>query len=253
MSADCTEEPTRFKATGTKITWRPDIDVFTDIDIPAEYFINIMRKQAVVNSGVKFVFNNENEDGEFEKTEFLYENGITDYLKELSGDKNITAPVYFEAERRGRDREDKPEYKVKLSVAFCFNPKESFLEYYHNSSFLEHGGSPDKAVKSAFVSVIDQYLKANGKYSKNESKILFADIADCLCLVSSSFSTITSYENQTKKSITNKFIQEAMTDFLKQNFEVYLIENKTDAEKIAEQVLINKRSRESAEKAKNQR
>lgn len=245
-----TEEPTRFKATGTKITWRPDIDVFTDIDIPAEYFINIMRKQAVVNSGVKFVFNNENEDGEFEKTEFLYENGITDYLKELSGDKNITAPVYFEAERRGRDREDKPEYKVKLSVAFCFNPQESFLEYYHNSSFLEHGGSPDKAVKSAFVSVIDQYLKANGKYSKNESKILFADIADCLCLVSSSFSTITSYENQTKKSITNKFIQEAMTDFLKQNFEVYLIENKTDAEKIAEQVLINKRSRESAEKAR---
>ncbi|MBQ2754964.1 MAG: DNA topoisomerase [Clostridia bacterium] len=241
-------EPTRFKATGTKITWRPDLDVFTDIDIPSEYFLNVIKKQAVVNNGVKFVFKNQTEEMDFETTEFLYEKGITDYLEELAGEKAISTPVYFEAERRGKDREDKPEYKVKLSVAFCFNPQVSVLEYYHNSSFLEYGGSPDKAVKSAFVAVIDQYLKTNNKYNKNESKILFADVADCLCLVSSSFSTVTSYENQTKKSITNKFIQEAMTDFLKENFEVFLIENKADAEKIAEQVLINKRSRESAEK-----
>ncbi len=241
-------EPTRFKATGTKITWRPDLEVFTDIDIPSEYFLNVIKKQAVVNNGVKFVFKNQTEEMDFETTEFLYEKGITDYLEELAGEKAISTPVYFEAERRGKDREDKPEYKVKLSVAFCFNPQVSVLEYYHNSSFLEYGGSPDKAVKSAFVAVIDQYLKTNNKYNKNESKILFADVADCLCLVSSSFSTVTSYENQTKKSITNKFIQEAMTDFLKENFEVFLIENKADAEKIAEQVLINKRSRESAEK-----
>ncbi len=241
-------EPTRFKATGTKITWRPDLEVFTDIDIPSEYFLNVIKKQAVVNNGVKFVFKNQTEEMDFETTEFLYEKGITDYLEELAGEKAISTPVYYEAERRGKDREDKPEYKVKLSVAFCFNPQVSVLEYYHNSSFLEYGGSPDKAVKSAFVAVIDQYLKTNNKYNKNESKILFADVADCLCLVSSSFSTVTSYENQTKKSITNKFIQEAMTDFLKENFEVFLIENKADAEKIAEQVLINKRSRESAEK-----
>ena len=243
-----TSEPTRFKATGTKITWRPDLNVFTDIDIPAEYFLSVIKKQAVVNNGVKFVFKNQNEEMDFETTEFLYEKGITDYLAEMAEEKAISTPVYFEAERRGKDREDKPEYKVKLSVAFCFNPQVSFLEYYHNSSFLEYGGSPDKAVKSAFVAVIDQYLKTNNKYNKNESKILFADVADCLCLVSSSFSTVTSYENQTKKSITNKFIQEAMTDFLKENFEVFLIEHKADAEKIAEQVLINKRSRESAEK-----
>jgi DNA gyrase subunit B len=171
-----------------------------------------------------------------------------DYVKEIGGEKAITDTQYFEAERSGRDREDKPDYRVKLSVAFCFNNEANVTEYYHNSSFLEHGGSPDKAVKSAFVSVLDQYIKNGGKYNKNESKILFADIADCLCLVSNSFSTVTSYENQTKKSITNKFIQEAMTDFLRQRLEVYFIENKADAEKICEQVLVNKRSRESAEK-----
>jgi DNA gyrase subunit B len=59
-----------------------------------------------------------------------------------------------------------------------------------------------------------------------------------------------SYANQTKKAITNVFIAEAMTDFLKHNFEVYFAENPTDAEKIAAQVLVNKRSRESAESAR---
>ena len=243
-------EPTRFKATGTRIKWRPDLDVFTDIDIPLEYFLSILKKQAVVNAGLTFKLFVEKEDKSFEEQDFVYENGIVDYVKEVGGQKSITDVQYFEAERTGRDREDKPDYKVKLSVAFCFNNEANMTEYYHNSSYLEHGGSPDKAIKSAFVSVIDQYIKSNGKYNKNENKVLFADISDCLCLVSNSFSTVTSYENQTKKSITNKFIQEAMTDFLRQQLEIYFIENKVEADKIAEQVLINKRSRESAEKAR---
>ena len=198
--------------------------------------------------GIVFVLRDEQEGNTFDEYTFVYENGIVDYVKEIAGSNSLTQVQYYEAERVGRDREDKPDYRVKLSVAFCFSNEVSLTEYYHNSSYLEHGGSPDKAVKSAFLSVIDQYLKNNGKYNKNESKILFADIADCLVLVSSSFSTVTSYENQTKKSITNKFIQEAMTDFLRQQLEIYFIENKADADKIADQVLINKRSRESAEK-----
>ena len=241
-------EPTRFKATGTKIRWKPDLEVFTDIEIPLEYYTDVLKKQAVVNPGVRFVLSDEQEDGGFIDYEFFYENGIVDYVKEIGQEKAFTDVQYFEAERVGRDREDKDDYKVKLSVAFCFNNEVNCTEYYHNSSFLEHGGSPDKAVRTAFVNVIDQFIKTNGKYTKNESKISFVDIADCLCFVSSSFSTETSYENQTKKSITNVFIKDAMTDFLKQNLEVYLTENSIDTEKIINQVLINKHSRESAEK-----
>ena len=238
------------KRTGTTIRWLPDLDVFTDIDIPADYYRDVMKRQAVVNAGVTFRLKNETSAGKFETEEFVYEHGIEDYIRELAGLDALTEPVFWEAERKGRDRADKPEYKVKLSVALCFSNKTALCEYYHNSSFLEHGGSPEKATRSAMVSAIDKYLRDNNKYVKGEAKITFPDVQDCLILVSSSFSTQTSYENQTKKAITNKFIQEAMTEFLRSRLEIYFIENRDAAEKIAAQVLINKRSRETAERTR---
>lgn len=240
----------RGKRTGTCIRWLPDLDVFTDIDIPADFYRDVMKRQAVVNAGITFRFRNEVSGGKFETEEFLYENGIADYITELAGENPLTLPVCWEAERRGRDRADKPEYKVKLNVACCFSNHVHLCEHYHNSSFLEHGGSPEKATRLAFVGAIDKYLRENNKYTKGEGKITFADVQDCLLLVSNNFSTQTSYENQTKKAITNKFVQEAMTEFLRSRLEIYFIENHDDAEKIAAQVLINKRSRETAEKTR---
>ena len=241
--------PADRKKTGTTIKWRPDLEVFTDIDIPEEYFRDVLHRQAVVNAGTIFRFRNQN-GNKFEVTDYVYENGIVDYVAEIAHEKPLTMPYFISAERKGRDRDDKPEYKVKLSAAFCFSNKVSVTEYYHNSSWLEHGGAPEKAVRNAFVYAIDAYIKKIGKYQKNESKISFQDVNDCLVLVTNCFSTQTSYENQTKKAITNRFIQEAMTDFFKQNLEIYFIENKADADRIAEQVLVNMRSREAAEKAR---
>ncbi len=240
----------RSHASGTRTKWRPDLEVFTEINVPDEYFRDVLKRQAVVNPNLLFIYKSQQEDGSFLEERFLYENGIADYVKEIAGDTALTSLQTWSCEREGRDREDKPDYKVKLSVAVTFSNRVQKIEYYHNSSFLEHGGSPERAVKQAFVSQIDSYLKQNNKYLKNEGKVTFSDVEDCLILVSSSFSTQTSYENQTKKAITNKFIYEAMTDFLKHQIEVYFIENPDEALKIAEQVIINKRSRENAEKTR---
>ncbi len=242
-------EETDRKKTGTTIRWRPDIEVFTDIDIPDEYFADTLHRQAVVNAGVTFRLRIQ-KNGKFETRDFFYENGITDYVSELAAGTALTDTEFISTERKGRDREDKDEYKVKISAAFCFSNRVNVLEYYHNSSWLENGGAPDKAVRLAFQYAIDAYIKKIGKYLKNESAIKFQDVQDCLILVTNCFSTQTSYENQTKKSINNKFIQQAMTEFFKQSLEVYFIENKADADRIAEQVLVNKRSRETAEKAR---
>ena len=243
-------EPADRKKTGTLIRWKPDLEVFTDIDIPLEHYEETLRRQAVVNAGVTFRLRNEVAAGKFETEDFLYQNGILDYVQEIAGEEVLSAPYFIAAERRGRDRADKPEYKVKLSAAFCFSAKVNLIEYYHNSSWLEHGGAPEKAVRSSFVYAVDNYIKKAGKYQKNESKISFQDVADCLVLVTNCFSTQTSYENQTKKAITNRFIQEAMAEFFREQLEIYFIEHKAEADRVADQVLINKRSREQAESAR---
>lgn len=241
------KEPYSGRETGTKIRWKPDLDVFTEIDIPTEYFIDTLKRQAIVNDGLVFVFR-EQQGNRFIQQEITYKNGITDYVNEIVGEDRMAGVQFWQTERKGRDREDKPEYKVKINVAMSFSNKTPLKEYYHNSSWLEHGGVPEKATRSAFLAMIDNYIKQTGKYKNNESKVTFSDIEECLVIVISSFSTMTSYENQTKKSITNKFIYEAMVDFLRHQLEVYFIENKAEADKIAEQVLVNKRSRERSEK-----
>lgn len=244
---DMQKEPYGKRDTGTRIRWRPDLAVFTDINIPLDYYQDVLKRQAVVNSGIRFVLKNQTGANQFDTYEYLYENGIEDYVTELAAGTAFTSVRLWQTEKVGRDREDKKDYRVKINAALCFSNKVACKEYYHNSSFLEYGGAPEKAVRSAFVSQIDAYLKQQGKYTKQDSKISFQDIEDCLILVISSFSTQTSYENQTKKSITNRFIQEAMTAFFKHQLEVYFIENKMEADKIADQVLINMRSRVKAE------
>lgn len=239
------EEYTK-KDTGSRIRWKPDLNVFTDIDVPLEYYQETIKRQSIVNAGVRFILKDETPKG-FDTYEYIYENGIMDYVKEFAGEDAFSTPQFWQTERIGRDREDKPDYKVKINAALCFSNKKRLKEYYHNSSWLEYGGAPEKAVRSAFVSQVDAYLKQNSKYLKSDSKISFQDIEDCLILVVSSLSTQTSYENQTKKAINNKFIQEAMTDFFRHQLEVYFIENRLEAEKIADQILINMRSRIKAE------
>lgn len=236
--------------TGTKIHWKPDLEVFTDIDIGTEYLEDMLRRQAIVNDGVEFLLRVEGEDG-FEEKTFVYAEGINDYLREVVGEQSLTTPQFWNTQRMGKDREDKEEYKLKMNVAFTFSKEVQFIEHYHNSSWLEHGGSPEDAMKKAFLSQIDSYLKNNNKYNKGEKSVKWDDIADCFVFISSNFSTQASYANQTKKAVTNAFIKEAMTDWLKHQLEVYFLENPDEAVKIAERVIINKRSRENAEKVRS--
>lgn len=244
------KEETKRRQTGTKTRWLPDLEVFTDIVIEKEYFTDMLKKQSIVNPGIEFILRYQGKDGSFETFEYLYENGILDYVNEIVGLDYLTAPQLWTADRKGRDRDDMNDYKVKYNFAFAFSKTVRLAEYFHNSSFLEYGGSTEKAVRQAFTSFIDTYMKNNGKYLKSEAKIQYQDIEDCLVMVSSSFSTQASYENQTKKAINNRFIYDAAVDFLKHQLEVYFIENPDDANKICDQILINKRSRESAEKTR---
>ncbi|WP_025909350.1 DNA topoisomerase type IIA subunit B [Priestia flexa] len=233
--------------TGTTIHWKPDLEVFLENDFPEEWFVDYLKQQAIVNKGLKLIFINQ----KGEQQEFYYEDGIVDYLKESAEGKEFTAIQYLETEAVGRDREDKEDYKSKYEIAFCFNNEITKLESYHNSSYLKNGGAPHDAIKTAFVFAVDKLIKDKGKYNKNEKKINFSDVEDSLMIVSNTYSSETSYQNQTKFAITNRFIQEHMSKYLKEQLEIYFIENPIDADKIVERTLINKRSREKALKTRN--
>ena len=241
------KEPYRYNRTGTIQRWKPDKEVFTDTFIPYERLRDIVKKQSIVNGGIEFVLTDEITGSD---ETFLCPEGIFGYCSELNDMSGITEPFRFEGEGKGKDADDRPVYNVKGEVVFCFNNQVNALEYFHNSSPLEHGGSPDKAVKNAFIAEIDKQIKARDKYKANEAKIKFDDIQDSLILISSTFSTQTSYENQTKKAINNKFVQDFMTDLIRRNLEVWFIENKAQGDKVVDQILINKRSRENAEKTR---
>lgn len=235
----------RGRKTGTIQRWKPDSDVFTEINIPLDYYREVLKQQAIVNAGVCFRLIDEAGDS---TEDFLYEDGIAGHVRELSGESAMTELHYFEGEGSGRDREDKQDYKVLAQVAFSFNHSRSEIEYYHNSSYLEYGGSPDRAARTAFVAELDREIKAQNKYKSDESKIGFDDIKDSLVLVISSFSTFSSYENQTKKAINNRFIQQFLTELIREKLRVWIIENQPQASRVIDQILVNKRSRENAEK-----
>lgn len=140
-------EPYTKKDTGSRIRWKPDLDVFTDINVSLKYYQDTLKRQAIVNDGITFILKNETEKG-FETFEYCYKNGIKDYVAELAGDNALITPQYWECERYGKDREDHSEYKLIIKAALCFSVKTQLKEYYHNSSYLEHGARRKKRLKA---------------------------------------------------------------------------------------------------------
>lgn len=241
--------------TGTFIHWLPDNTVFTNINITMDYLKTICQKQAIIAKGITIAITDEATN---ETIEYTYPDGILGYVRELSNDfdKLFTLPVVFAEEGECVDRVDastqelEKRYKGKFELLFAFSNDLNLIEYYHNSSPLEYGGSPDKALRTSFVTALDREIRRQGKYKNNEARLKFSDIEESLVFVSSTFSTYTSYENQTKKAINNEGIYNFMSEMIKTRFETWFIENQMDANKIVDQILANKRSRETAEKTR---
>ena len=173
--------------------------------------------------------------------EFYYKEGIKDYILEVSKNKNITEIIQFSTEATGKEPEDNEDFDFKLNLFFAFNNEENLIEYYHNASFLENGGTPEDFIKNSFTYVIDKYIKDNGLYGKNESKIKFIDIQDSLIVVSDTYSTISLYTDQVKKKIKSKFMNSFVTEFLKEQLTIYLIENSLEAKLTREQMTRQKK------------
>ena len=231
---------------GTEITWRPSQEVFRGKGEVDDDFIELtLQDQSIVNGGLRFVFNN---DKVGESKEYYYENGVADYIKSISNEEHmLTDVISFTTEQKGRDNEADKDYRIKTDINFAFNRETSFSRYYHNTSWLENGGTPEEFIKNSFTFVIDKFLKEQNLYNKNEKKVTFEDISDSLIVITSTYSTISLFTDQTKKKIGSDFMKQSVTKWLREQLEIYFIENPKEAELVFKQVLVNKRSREKAE------
>ncbi|MER2007171.1 MAG: toprim domain-containing protein [Psychrobacillus sp.] len=234
---------------GTEITWRPSSECFRGKgEIDDEYIETTLADQSIVNGGLKFIFENE-KTGEVK--EFYYENGIADYINSITSEEHrLTNVIHFNTERKGRDNEEDKDYKIKANIYFSFNRETSFNRYYHNTSWLANGGTPEDFIKNSFTFIVDKFLKEQNLYNKNEKKVSFDDIADSLVIVTSTFSTISLFTDQTKKEMRSDFMKKEITAWMREQLSIYFVENPNEAKLILQQVLVNKRSREKAEKTR---
>lgn len=246
--ADLKKEKHSENYSGTSIHWLPSREVFRGENNISSKFINdILQQQSIINKGLKFKFIDKYLD---EIHEYYYENGIIDFINEIGNNTSFSNIMNFITEASGKDNSKSDEYKIKCQIVFCFNNEVNYMQYFHNSSCLINGGTPETFIKKAFTYSIDKYIKDNNLYKKSEKQINFDDIKESLIIISNTFSTISLFTDQTKKCIDSTFMQDYMTTYLKEQLNIYFTENKIEADKIANQILINKRANEKANETK---
>lgn len=233
--------------TGTSITFKPSAECFRGSFIIEDDFINnLLNHQSIINGGVELEYINK----EGKVTSYKHEN-TQEYILSISEDKNLTPVFHITDEdeecREEEQNEGEESFSVLLDLYFTFNNHVNKIDLYHNSSFLEDGGSPENAIKTSFLNVFNKFVKDEGLLKKGEKNLIFEDITQSLIFISSTFSTNNLYTGQSKKKIKSKFLQDYMTEFLKTQLTVICKENKTQMIKVANQLLLNKRSRETSE------
>lgn len=243
------ELPPVKEGTGTTIKFKPDSEVFINIKnstLPPDYYINILRRQAMLHAGIEILFWHEEIDNEIQ---LLYPNGIQDFLKAVCEKPIIKKVPFYSDSKFGTDREEDEPYELKMRAAFTFSRDASLIELYHNGSHLYEGGVTLDALKYAVELAFTWYGTEKGKIGKND-KIKYRDVESILFFVgdTSAPGHRTYFKNQTKGAINNPFIKKEFVNFIYYCFRNWLETSGAEAERVYAEVLANKQAREEADK-----
>jgi len=235
---------------GTTIKFKPDPEVFINIKnnaLPPEYYIDLLRRQAMLHSGLEFVYFHEQLGSPIS---IKYDNGLQEFIKSITNKPILKEPIEFLGEAEGTDDAEKnpDKYKVKMRLAIQFSREASLVELYHNGSHLYEGGVTLDALKVALVKAFEDHAKDIGKLNKTD-KFMFKDIEEILVAIGDTNApgNRTFFKNQTKASINNPFIRDAYLQFVYTNVRYWLHNDKL-GDVVLDEILANKLAREEAEK-----
>jgi len=241
---------TNSEETGTTIRFKPDPEVFINIKqnlLPPEYYINVLRRQAMLLDGLEIIFYHEELEKEIK---LRYDKGIISFLEDATPKPLISKPVLFEGYKVGTDDEEMyPDtYRFDMRFAFTFSREEQLVEIYHNGGSLIDGGATYDGMRTALVKAFEDHMKDNGKLNKSD-KLHIKDI-ECIILAIGDTKAPghrTFYKNQTKTAINNPFMKKAYTEFVYRNMRKW-IETDSQSDKILTEIITNKEAREAADR-----
>ena len=233
--------------TGTKITFMPDDEIFTETrEFKFDLLAKRLRELAFLNPGVKISLQ---EDKNNQKEEFLFENGISEYVTYLNQNKTclIEKPIYFTGEAEAETGNG----NIVAEVAFTYNDSFSDQLYaYANSIHNIEGGTHLSGFRTALTRVINNYARQNDLLKEKELSLTGDDVREGLTAVISVKVPEPRFEGQTKTKLSNRevdgIVQKIVGEKMKHHFEI----NPDQAKGIIEKVVNAARAREAARKAR---
>lgn len=229
------------KETGTKITFKPDAEIFDTTIFDRKTLENRFREMAFLNKGVEIIFEDQRED--FSES-FKFDGGISEFVKYLNRNKTPIMDVIPHFDGMQEDIE------VEVSFQYTDGYSENILTYANNIHTLE-GGTHLSGFRSALTRTVNDYAR-NFKFIKeNEDNLQGEDIREGITAIISVKISEPQFEGQTKAKLGNSEVRGAVDTFVSQRLQAFLEENPKPAKSIIEKALASRRAREAARKARD--
>jgi len=235
------KETGKAKGTGTKVWFKPDTEIFTELEYSLEVLSNRLREMAYLNKGLKITLYDERNGGSSETYE--YEGGIAEYVAFLRGSR---APLhekvcYFETSR--------PEAEIELALQYDQGFSDNTHTFVNNINTHE-GGMHLTGLKAALTRTINDYARRNNIFKKDEG-LSGDDVREGLTCVLSIRVMEPQFEGQTKTKLGNSEVRGAVEASVNEHLSNFLEENPKAAKAIIEKSLQAARAREAARKARD--
>lgn len=231
------------RKTGSKTMFKPDAEIFEELDFDYGTLEHRLREMAFLNKGIKITLEDKRADKK-RKEEFHYEGGIKEFVKHQNKNKEVIHPdvIYFEFQKND-------ELEVEVAMQYTDRYNELVLSYANNINTSE-GGTHMSGFKSALTRVFNDYAKKNKFIKENDESLTGEDVREGLTAIISVKLTNPQFEGQTKTKLGNSEMRGFVETTTNENLTAFLEENPQQARIILDKCLRAARAREAARKAR---
>ena len=228
--------------TGTTVTFKPDPEIFTETTVfKYDTLKTRVRERAFLNRGLRIILCDDREENK--KEEFLYEGGISEYVKLLNDSKTPIhdSIIYSSGEEDG----------ISLEVAFQYNTTYNSSVYsFTNNINTPEGGTHEEGVRRALTRIINNYAKNNKLLKDNEESLTADDVKEGLTMIISCKHPNPQFEGQTKEKLGNSEVRKIADSVFSEGFNRFMLENPDEAKIIVEKSITASKARMAAKKAR---